>query len=257
MIKLNTSTVAVYSSSDYSQFRMITGNRQLDEAKIKRIKSDIMNGLDMLRFCPILVHNEKETLQIVDGQHRFWVAKTMKKPVHFIIVEKEIGLSAIAKMNSNQEKWKTEDFINCYTVLGNENYQILKDFMEKYRLPLSVCLMLLAKGKAHIESGYHGKSDFERGKFVAEHLERAEEIARTASQFSKFHKWRSRSFIVAISHLMSNDKNDVADLIEKFQANPEILEEQINYKAYIQNLETIYNHRMRSRRILYYGNETQ
>lgn len=77
------SSIKIYFTREYSLFNMLQGNRELNNAKIKRIKFDIMGGLDVLRYCPILVIENKQTgrLDIIDGQHRFWVAKEMKSKV--------------------------------------------------------------------------------------------------------------------------------------------------------------------------------
>ena len=74
----NESSIKIYHSKDYSLFRMINGNRQLDERKIKRIIKDISDGLDVLRYCPILVKVNGDQLDIIDGQHRYYVSRKLK-----------------------------------------------------------------------------------------------------------------------------------------------------------------------------------
>lgn len=49
------SNVVVYQSTEYGKFKFITGNRPLNETKIKRILTDIEKGNDMLKDYPIQV----------------------------------------------------------------------------------------------------------------------------------------------------------------------------------------------------------
>lgn len=49
------SDVVVYESTEYAKFKFITGNRPINDNKIKRIMKDIENGNDMLKDYPIQV----------------------------------------------------------------------------------------------------------------------------------------------------------------------------------------------------------
>jgi hypothetical protein len=251
MLKHEESSIKVYFSKEYGLFRMISGNRELDAAKIRRIKNDISHGIDVLRYCPILVkQNKDEKLEIVDGQHRFWVAKELKKPVHYIIVE-HIDLYGIAKINSNTEKWKAKDFINAYAQNGNKDYITLRKFIEDNGLPVTTAINLLAQGFEGAADGGKYRDAFQIGRFTVNKLEEAETIIEVCKRFSKSLVWKDRGFITAIAKIIQSGKCDIEDLVEKFEKNPELLEKQLSYKEYLVNLETIYNVRMRHRRVIY------
>ena len=104
-------TTMVFQTTDYNRFRMIKGNRGLDVNKIKKILGDIDRGTNLLKYVPVLVVEHEGKLDIIDGQHRFSVSKKKKEPVYYIIAE-SLSLYDIARMNSNQEKWKPADFTN-------------------------------------------------------------------------------------------------------------------------------------------------
>jgi hypothetical protein len=244
------SNLKILYTSDYSQFRMINGNRELNAAKIKRIQKDIAAGLDVLRYCPILVTKDSEKFKIVDGQHHFWVAKELKKPVFFVVVEKEIDLHGIAKINSNTETWKNKDYINCYAQQGNEHYLKIQQFMDKWQMSFSLCLRLLSYGLGG-EGGTDAAEAFKSGRWTVKKEKEATELASLCKLFDKFPEWRSAAFVTAISKVMQGGKCDIAALLKKFEKNPEMLTRQTNYKDYLTNLENIYNKYNEIRKVIY------
>jgi hypothetical protein len=74
-------SLQIFFTNEYSRFRMINGNRQLNEAKINRIIKEISNGNDMRKYYPIQVKENGDRLDILDGQHRFYIARHFKSPV--------------------------------------------------------------------------------------------------------------------------------------------------------------------------------
>lgn len=247
------SSIKIYFSSDYALFKMINGNRQLNEAKIKRIRNDIAKGTDVLRYCPILVKESKDgKLEIIDGQHRFWVAKVLRTKVWYIVVE-DFSLHDIAKINSNTEKWKTKDYINCYIQQGNDHYKKLETFIHTYGLPFTMSVRLLSTGGIGADGGLHqgGNDDFKRGSFTVAHETEAIRFAEACKLFDSFYGWGSRPFVTAISMILKSDKCDFAELVDKFKNDTAALQKKNTAKEYLASLEEIYNFRMRTRRVIY------
>lgn len=243
------SSIKIYYTKDYSIFKNIVGNRLLNEGKIKRIIADIEDGLDMLRYYPILVD---KNMRVIDGQHRLYVAKTIKSNVWYIVIHDEMELHEIAKVNSNVEKWSKKDFINCYSMQGNKNYETLQQFLTQYGFPVSVAVQLLAKGKMHDGGATELiKIQFERGEFVVKHLDKATALAQKVEQFNEFKARKSGGFIDAIDKILLAQKCDFNILVEKYQKRPDALKVQPATKQYILNLEEIYNHQSKVRRIIF------
>lgn len=243
------SSVKVYFTTNYTIFKAIKGNRLLNESKINRIITDIKSGLDMLKYYPIVVD---EQMNVIDGQHRLFIAKKLKVNVYYII-SKKIQLNEIAKVNSNTEKWNNEDFINCYIVNGSKDYQKLRDFKEQYGFPLSVCQNLLMFGDA---GGDGGKEDmkevFQQGKFKATHEQKAKELAERVLLFKNFPHHRSRTFIVAINKVITIGKCEIEEIAEKYaQQDASALKQQANYKGYLTSLEEVLNFRCSKRKVIF------
>jgi hypothetical protein len=248
MLNHYTSTVAVFQTDQYKNFTMIKGNRPLNEMKMNRIIKQIETGNDMLQYYPIQVRIMEGKMQILDGQHRFMICKKLKRAVHYIIVTEAKSMSDIANVNSNVEKWKGENFINCYIQEGNENYVILQQFLEKYAISLSVTLLLLKNGNPGVEGAHVELNEsFRIGTYEVKHLEAATEIAEMCKLFRKFPHWRSRAFIIAIYRIYKAGLISVGEVFTAYEKQPEMLTQQANYKAYISQLEQIVNVRKQKR----------
>lgn len=246
------SSIQIYFTKEYSSFRMINGNRQLNQSKINRIKEDIQNGIDVLKYCPILCVENKNKLDIIDGQHRFWVAKELKSCVWYILVN-GFTLQDIAKINSNTEKWKNADYINCYIQQGNKHYELVQEFMDTYGAPLSVTLRLLGFGKVGKDKGVNENVslDFKRGMFIVNHEEYARQFMDSVMEFKQFPGCSTRPFIIAIDMIIAAGKCDFDELVQKFKADPSKLLKRDSAKEYLNNLEEIYNKGKKVRKTIY------
>lgn len=241
------SATQIFCTKEYSRFNMINGNRQLNEAKIKRIIKEIENGCNLLRYCPIIVCVNGERLNIVDGQHRFWVSKQLKYPVWYVIAD-ELSLYDIAKMNSNTEKWKEKDYINCYVQLGNEHYEILRQTIEKYPVAVTTAISLLATGK--VNNGTRAKASFEQGKFEVKYGRQAVEFLDKVMVINYAEKF-NRNFLLAIQVIDTSGKVKFSDLVEKINMESEDLRWQPDHKSYLVHLEQIFNKGKHSRFTIY------
>ncbi len=232
------STVPVYMTDQYKNFALVKGNRVLDLNKIKKILADIEAGTNLLKYCPILVVVKNDKLEIIDGQHRFQVAKKIKHPVHYIIAE-DLSLYEIAKMNSNQEKWKISDFINCYKELGNEHYIKLEEILTKYpRLTATNAIAVLTTGKI-VQQSYASTMDkFHRGQFVIEYEQAALSLLDKVNQFNYSGKF-SRHFLMAIDKALTAGKYDFDKLVAQVNENISLLTTEDHWRKYLTSMEEI------------------
>jgi hypothetical protein len=247
MIQHAESSIKVFFTKEHSRFRMINGNRQLNESKIKRIVTDIENGIDVLKYCPILVKENGDTLDIIDGQHRFYVSRKLKTNVWYILSE-GMSLHSIAKINSNTEKWNSKDFINCYCQLGNNNYICLRDLLDQFPLSVTDAVSMLTYGAPIRVSG--AKEKFEQGLFEVKQEDKAKTFLSVVSKFSFKNKF-TRNFLTAVHKVMEGEKIEIDELIAKVNSNSDELKVQVNYKDYLFNLESIFNKGKQTRKVIY------
>lgn len=119
----------VYESYDYSQFKKLIGNRNVENVQ-KIVES--VNNVGRLNI-PIIV-NEK--LEIIDGQNRFDAWKQLGLSILYIICD-GYSIKECIKMNSTSSNWRLEDYINCYAEHGFKDYIALRKFENKYGKKLS------------------------------------------------------------------------------------------------------------------------
>jgi hypothetical protein len=243
MLTYTPSTVAVFQTEEYSQFTLIKGNRPLNQKKIAKIIAEIESGNDMLKYYPIQARVVENKLKILDGQHRYFISQKLKRPVHFILVTEEKSMQDIAKVNSNVEKWKAQDFINCYINADNNNYQVIKDFLDEFGFSLGVTLMLLNKGFPGTATGAIEDltEKFQNGIYEATCQDEATEFANKVKLFNSFNNWRSRAFVLALYKIISANKIALPDLVAAYNKNKDMLKEHVHFKEYIVNLEQIMN----------------
>jgi len=237
----------IYWTKEYSAFKFLKGNRDIMQHKINKIKKSVGGGLDLFKYAPIIVDKD---YRIIDGQHRFWACKEMKMNIYFMIID-EVTIRDIATLNSNTDKWKAKDFINCYIDLGVRHYRALFDFMEKHKFSVTTSANLLCFGEA-IEGGANVSSKIKDGLFEVRHEERANEIAAQTKELIEFtEKPQSRSFIKAVGVLMDSESYSQEVLIKKLQSSGEMIKERGTYKEYLSHIEDLYNFKNRKRTRIY------
>ncbi len=242
------SEIIVMQTNDYDRFHMVTGNRTLNLSKIKKILAVIERGTNLLPYCPILVVERENKLDIIDGQHRFMISKKTGNPVYYIIAT-NLSLYEIASMNSNTEKWKPKDFINCYTQLGNEHYKKLESLLEKYPgLPTTSGVVLLLNGKAAAGGGWGDV--FQRGEFTVNHEEYANRVLSFVDQFNFPAKF-TRPFLSAICKIVEANIFPIDQIVKKVNDNIDMLKVQDHPKKYLTNLEEIVGKGKQSRVNIY------
>lgn len=236
------SRIHVYETRDYSRFSFLNGNRTINDRKVNKIITEIQGGNDMLCYYPIQVKDGDGRLEILDGQHRFYISKKLKRPVFYILVQEAKSMPDIAKINSNVDKWKSDDFINCYVQHGNENYKILRNFIRDYHTSLTVSLQLLQSGNPGSDHMCGSQTeDFKNGVFKVNKYEEAEAHVKDCLLFNTFSNCRSRSFIIAVYRIKKAGLITIDELLTAYHKRPEMLTEQANYKAYVNTLEQIVN----------------
>lgn len=242
------SSTKIYWTQDYSRFYYLHGNRDLDEGKIKKLIRDVESGLDLFKFCPILVN---ETMHIIDGQHRFYVCQHLKINVYYIIVP-SFMLAEIARVNNNQNRWKMQDFLNCFIDAGKnkEHYILLKEFKNKYKVSISLAVGLLATGNLN-----HNRSnleDFRNGKFQANYPELADTLMQAALEYSEFTEINmSRDFLMALEKLHENGKFSQKEMLEKLKKHDLKIEKRANVKEYLTHMEELFNYKNSIRKTIY------
>lgn len=239
----------IQTRTDYESFAFMNGNRPLNLKKIEKIKEDILNGLNLLPYCPVIVFEKDGILHLVDGQHRFKAAEDLNLPVHYVISE-ELNLFQIATMNSKQDKWKEGDFLKCYIELGIPDYATLKSISEEFKIGIAIVAELLQHGnylrRKEILDQFregHFRSNFEN--------EAREMLVLVNSLFQRYTFYSDRNLYLAVQMLKDKGLCDFDFLKEKIKQAPVMMDKQSTYKEYIYNIERVYNHKATNRKVIF------
>lgn len=240
----------IQQSADYKKFKTIKGNRVISPKKVSKIVNDVNKGLNLFPYCPLVVsQNADGTFNIIDGQHRFTAAKELKHPIHFVVAH-NIELRDIARMNSNTDKWKYADFMNCYIDLGIKDYEVLKNFCQLHKVEIRMGLSLLMKGKPGSNSKH--AEIFMDGKFVVNYETEAEEFMELIDfLFEPYIFNRHANLLEAVYKLREKGLWNVTTMQQKLRAYPNMMDKMASVKNYIYLLEQIYNVRSQNRKTIF------
>ena len=134
-------SLKTYITRDYSVFKYLSGNREINLHNVNNIVKNVLNnGL----LPTIVIVNEN--MEVIDGQHRIEAFKQLNLPVEFQI-RKGLGLKDCIAYNVSSKKWETVDYINSYAERGIEDYITLKKCIDEYSSfsPSTLATILLGR----------------------------------------------------------------------------------------------------------------
>lgn len=238
--------IKVKSTTDYSKFKFIKGNRPIDKRVKKMVRA--IKRKNMLADFPILTKaNCDGRNQIFDGQTRFEAAKQLKLPV-FYIESPHIEIGDVPEANSVQSPWTTRDYLYSWSERGNANYIKIKAFVAEFGLPITISAALLSGRE--LSNGQIGVS-FRSGRLTVT----AENYARRVAAFIVALKFyvpfaTGHPLAGAMARLMSVKDFDPSRFLQKIKANPGRLHKCGTTEQYIDLIEDIYNHHVRANQLV-------
>jgi len=248
----------VLRTTDYSQFKTLKGNREVNPVHVERLIRSFQNKH---LICPIIVNQH---WQIIDGQHRFETAKRLGLHVDYIVVN-DYGLEEVQILNSNTSNWKAIDYLDGYCNLGYKDYIIFREFMAKYSdFTIKPCEVLLTNrmidsSKEKQFKDDSGKkrtlrhNDFINGKLKIDDLKKAEDMAEKLMMMKPyFSSYHQILFVRAMLTLFRNPNYNHAQMLSKLAQQPTVLQQCATVRQYQILLEDIYNYRSREKVSLRY-----
>ena len=233
----------VYETRDYKAFSFITGNRNINNSHLEKLRKSMT---EMLIPIPIVV-NEK--LQIIDGQHRYMICKEEGWTLTFIQI-KGLALTHVQKINELMKVWTAEAFMHCYCDLALEtedgeydDYVEYREFKRKYGFGHNETQAILTNQRMF--SG--NLSDrFRNGSFKINDLKKATHVAERITDVGKYYQgYKRRGFVIAMLHCFATPEYDHDRFLSKLSYQTYKLSDQSNYKQYLQIAQDIYNYHAR------------
>lgn len=231
----------IESTKNYDQFSFLTGNRKVDDSKVDKIKADIKSGLNLLPYCPIIVNKQ---FMILDGQHRFTVAKDLNLDLYYVVAE-NIAIKQVAKLNSRSSSWKNEDYLNCWLKYKVPGYDQIKELVD-LGIKWNDTFNLLHNGR--VTSGYMQLTEnFREGSFVVKTYDIAKEFIDFLKPFHGIKIWKSRNFMICMQKIRKKNNFDMDRLVSSIMRDYEEYDSGGSYKTLLNQIEMSYNFRLRDR----------
>jgi len=232
----------VKMTNDYGLFSFIDGNRDINKNQLIRLAKSIDE-----EYIPVpIIVNEKK--QIIDGQHRYEVIKTLNKPIYFVEVP-GLRLPQVHRLNNNSKNWTATEYMNGYAKLGYPDYIQYKEFKKKYNFGHNETMALLKNLQSRPGETY---KDFREGLFVINSYKSAVRNAEKILIVKQYYDgYKRRSFVFAMMNLFNNEDYNHAEFLHKLSFQSVKLVDCTNVKQYISLIEDIYNYH-RSEKIRLY-----
>lgn len=227
----------ILSTTNYKMFKVVEGNRILDEKRVLTIMESMKNNPNL-----IVPAQCNENSEVIDGQHRLEASKRLGRPYYYYVV-KGANIETVRQLNDHDSRWSTSEFVNSFTKTGNMNYEIYEKFENKYKFGHAVNIMLLIGS-----GGFHNRmlDDFKQGNFVVKDLQYAEEIAQMLIEVGKYYSgYKKRSFAIAFAKIAALPGFNIKTMISKLAYQQKTMVDCTNSTQYIVLLAEIYNYRSR------------
>lgn len=224
---------------DYSQFKILTGNRDINSHHVKRLTA----AFGRRHLFTIIICNEK--MEVIDGQHRLTAAEHLGLPIYYIMVH-GYGLDEVQILNANARDWKKDDVLRSFADRGNKDYMDMVKFMEDHpEFGMKAVDALLTDKSMGSEGrdGNHRKNDFKDGEFKIDSLERAYQNAYMLRELKPYFSEYSRTtFVQAMVTIFKTPNYKHEWLLKKLSINPSLLHPCRTISEYKLLIEKVYNH---------------
>lgn len=218
----------------YGEYKFFEANRAISQSNLEAIADDIETTY-LLDLYPIVTDAEKA---IIDGQHRFLVAKNLMLPF-YAIQSDMVTVEDIALANNNTLPYTIDDVRHVYANLGLSSYAHINQFvLENPNLSTGFCATLL-------DAGY-SKQSFLDGYFSINRPEYAQVVASYIRDFAKVHRFVSRSvYTAALANLALNPLYEHSKMLKRLEHAPTKLFRCNSLSEAFEILTDLYNYQVR------------
>ena len=231
----------VNKTNDYNMFSFIDGNRNINEGQLTRLTKSIEDN-----YIPIpIVVNEKK--QIIDGQHRYTVVKSLNKPVYYIEIE-GLRLAEVHTLNTIAKNWSHDDYMNSYADKGIGAYIKYREFKNKYNFSHNDSLALLNG----IRTGGSLWQQFKDGLLTITSYNNAVNKADKITMIKEYYDgYKRRAFIFAMMRVFNNKEYNHTEFLKKLSYQSTKLVDCTKAVEYLALIEEIYNYKRKNKVRLY------
>lgn len=241
----------IYQTTDYSKFKILLGNRNLDKLQVKRLKESFKRSY---LTTPIIVN---ENFEIIDGQHRFEAAKSLNLPIYYFINPK-YRLEEVQILNENMKNWNKKDYLNAYCDMKYTEYLKFRNFMREFPdFGIDACESLLNNTASNNsaqgydknlisetnKSGVYRKRNFHSGELCIENYDLAVENAKKIMMIKPYYNGFNRAgFVKTMIGMFKNENYNHDKFISKLKKGTKSLHNCSSINDYKVLIEDIFNY---------------
>lgn len=235
--------VSVYTTRDYSIFKMLDGNREVDENHVQEIVRSIKkNGL-----MPTMIYvNQK--MEIIDGQHRFFALKKLGLPIAYRIID-GLDLKSCIALNVAGRNWATKNFVKSNATIGNAEYKKIGQMLEEY--PEFSMTQIGAILAGNSTSGGTTKRRIEDGEYRTDgNIEWCRRKLEALKSFKNMKTLGEKSLYV-LSTLYDMNEIDLKRLQKQLEKYGRDIRGMSRRKDIVEYFQEIYNYKYSKERVLF------
>lgn len=225
----------IYSTKDYSKFKILNGNRDINENHVKQLTKLMLTNGNLTFEYPIVVDEDGN---VIDGQHRLKACEALGWEIGYTI-EKGSTIETVRAINRGGHNWDWRDIAMSYAKLGNDNYQWFIEFVDRHNISFSAALRI-ADGK---QTRRNMNGGFQGGGFEIIDRENAEELAVIVKGMQLAANLYHSEFTNAAITIANSPAYDDERMIAKLNAYGEMkLPTRGQRTEYMRTLEEIFNY---------------
>ena len=239
----------IYETKDYGLFKL-SNNRPVDVKRVEKLKKDIQTS-DFGRSFPIIINKNG---CVRDGQHRLTARMELGLPIFFHISEQNLNLNAVAKTNSMQKAWNTDDHIISRAKGGNKTFKAIENFASTNGLKPSQAISFFREGKS--SSLRKGILSGDIVEISQQQINEAQKILNVWKGFRTYiPKMDYRSAVSACRKLVKTKGYKHEHMISQIDKNRRGFVPCANSETYLEMFEDFYNYRIhKQNRLKFTGN---
>lgn len=230
----------INSTSEYSKFKILKGNREISRVYLKRLVKSIKAD-NRLASNPIII-NEK--WEVVDGQHRLQAAQALELPIYYVVAPHG-SLNTIHLLNATVRKWTITDYLDSYAKLGIPAYIEIKNIIAQSPKVFSPSTLIGVLERGRISNGGASKT-FTDGTYTIKHKDVYLKIVDYYNQLKPFIQARNvtdyRKFLESVRQVFVVREIQVSELINQLISSGLMLTPTDSLQENLREFENVLNY---------------
>jgi hypothetical protein len=230
----------IHSSVDYDQFKKIEWNRSLNASNIRKLLKENQKKFQLHKF-PIIVTDD---FKIIDGQHRFEVAKKLNSPVYFIIDGNDYSFEVVHSVNKAGKIHTLKDKIEMLYMGGDEGAKTIYNVYDIFGKKFDVALVSYLLVDGYSSGNVNGSID-KNGSLVINNLDEGTEILYCCTKLNIEDKYSQR-VVLSFNTLCRKSEKKPIEIVNQINKNIFLWNNPRTKDKALEALCSCYNYRLQN-----------